>query len=197
MKKKIALVLVAVVLVAALAVGGTLAWLTAEADALENKFTVGSITLGLSEETGKDYHIIPGATIDKDPTVAVAKGSEKCYVYAEVENGLGSSATLNIKSADWEKIGEEPTTNTAVYRYIGNLATNNVVDAKSASVELPLFTKVKIDDGITDLSSLNETTITVDAFAHQSEGTEGVDMLATADAAACEYFKVTPTTTTP
>ena len=80
-----------------LAVGsifGTVAYLQDTAKVV-NTFTVGNVHLKLDEalvnekgepqgdertETGNAYHLIPGETYTKDPTVTVLKGSEKSYV---------------------------------------------------------------------------------------------------------------------
>lgn len=92
--KALLLSLCAVLLVAATAFG-TLAYLT-DTEAVENTFTVGSVGLKLDEadvktdgsyETTHDsrvqaneYHLLPGHTYYKDPTVTVDAGSEAAYV---------------------------------------------------------------------------------------------------------------------
>lgn len=96
------LVMCAVFLVA-VSVLGTLAYLTAQ-DTVTNTFTVGSVGLKLDEadvktdgsyETNHDdrvkaneYHLLPGHTYYKDPTVTVEAGSEDAYVrmIVKVEN---------------------------------------------------------------------------------------------------------------
>ena len=92
--KALLLTLCAVLLVAATAFG-TLAYLT-DTEAVKNTFTVGSVGLSLNEadvkpdgsyETNHDsrvqaneYHLLPGHTYIKDPTVTVDAGSEAAYV---------------------------------------------------------------------------------------------------------------------
>ena len=88
MKKRTLTILIAVVLVVACAVGGTLAWLTAQTQEVTNTFTVGNIDITLTE-TGaidtdndefvdsKSYSMVPGTVLDKDPKITVAGGSEK------------------------------------------------------------------------------------------------------------------------
>ena len=70
--------MLALVLVIGCAVGGTVAWLTAQTGPVVNTFTYGNINITLSETTGEDYKIIPGVDIEKDPTVTVKKDSEAC-----------------------------------------------------------------------------------------------------------------------
>ena len=74
---KAAALILALVLVVGCVVGGTLAWLTAESDAVTNTFTTSGITVTLEETTGNEYKMIPGYTIHKDPKATVVPGSEE------------------------------------------------------------------------------------------------------------------------
>lgn len=92
--KALLLALCAVLLVAA-SVLGTLAYLTSQ-DQVTNTFTVGSVTITLDEAKVKEdgtyetdhnnrveenkYHLLPGHTYYKDPTVTVLNGSEESFV---------------------------------------------------------------------------------------------------------------------
>lgn len=77
--------LLALVLVFGCAVGGTFAWLTAKTDPVVNTFTYGDINIGLAENTGSDYKIVPGKDIRKDPEVTVKAGSEACWLFVKVD----------------------------------------------------------------------------------------------------------------
>ena len=81
-KKTLALVLALTLLVAGV-VGGTLAWLTDRTAEVMNTFTVGDINIGLTETT-TDYKMVPGNTITKDPTVTVKANSEACWLFVKV-----------------------------------------------------------------------------------------------------------------
>lgn len=81
-KKALALVLALTLLVAGV-VGGTLAWLTDQTAEVKNTFTVGDINIGLTETTA-DYKMVPGNTIAKDPTVTVKANSEACWLFVKV-----------------------------------------------------------------------------------------------------------------
>lgn len=198
MKKKLTLV-VSLLLVMALSIGGTLAYLTDKTDAIENTFTVGNVTIELTEtfntdtdgENGNDAwtgKIVPGATVDKDPTITVVEGSEKCYVYALIENNLVIDeevvATTNLVGTDWIAIGTSE--NKILYRY------KEIVDASAAKKELPVFTQVTYDGNLItaeNIASLNGAKIIVSAFAHQSDNIgEGTT---TADTAAAGWAVVT------
>ena len=94
MKKKLTL-LVAFVLVFALGVAGTFAYLTAKTDAVVNTFTVGKVgVLSLTETTGSntqgrggDHKIIPGVPTSKDPKVSYAADDtdEAVYVFVKID----------------------------------------------------------------------------------------------------------------
>lgn len=81
---KVFLSLLALVLVAGCAVGGTIAWLTATTEPVVNTFTYGKINIVLTETTGNAYKIIPGVNISKDPKVTVIGGSEACWLFVKV-----------------------------------------------------------------------------------------------------------------
>ena len=94
-KHKALLLSMCAVLLVAVSIFGTLAYLT-DKDTVTNTFTVGSVGLSLDEadvkpdgsyETNHDsrvqaneYHLLPGHTYYKDPTVTVDAGSEDAYV---------------------------------------------------------------------------------------------------------------------
>ncbi len=67
MKKIVATILAAVLLVA-ISVGTTLAYLT-DRDSEVNTFTIGDVSIDLKEEFEKDATLIPGVDIEKKPTI--------------------------------------------------------------------------------------------------------------------------------
>jgi len=193
MKKKILASVLACVLLIGVGVGGTLAWLADDTDTVTNTFVVGDINISLEESVESNFKIIPGGTDPKDPVLTVEEESELCYVYVCVENNVVLDgvvvATPNISGTDWVSIGTSGTK--TVYRYAGNKATDGVVDAYSAAVELDVFTEVSYSEDIEkgDIGTLANTTIVISGYAHQSENVD----LADADAAALEHFEI-PTT---
>ena len=188
MKKKLTMV-VSLLLVMALSIGGTLAYLTAESETITNTFTIGNIEISLAETTGTTYTVVPGATVDKNPTVTVKKGSEACWLYACVENNVqvtveGKQVTvaeLNI-GADWKEVATKD--NKTLYRYTEAAVAANA----DADQDFGIFTTVTFDgDKITAENRADITdadTIVVKAFAHQSAE---VGMTA-ADTAAKNHF---------
>lgn len=85
--------LLALVLVIGCVAGGTVAWLVAKTEPVVNTFTYGNIDIALAENTGKDYKIIPGTNIVKDPKVTVTAGSEACWLFVKVEE-VGAISTI-------------------------------------------------------------------------------------------------------
>lgn len=108
MKKKILVIVLCVAMLAIAIVGGTLAYFTDE-HAQTNTFTAGKVGIFLDEAKVKldvdstsdtfgdliadgttrttetqNYHLFPGMTVTKDPTITVDEGSEDAYVGAIV-----------------------------------------------------------------------------------------------------------------
>lgn len=191
MKKTLTIAL-SMVLVAAIAVTGTLAFLTDKSEVLTNTFTFGNTEVTIAEpkwdaalaENGVagDMKVVPGQTVAKDPTVTV-KGTEEVYVYAYVNNALAGHVTIGTIGSNWTPVDNL----TGLYRY------NTTVTPAAGGTELePLFNTVTISDEITqeELETSNPFTdgsITVQAYVHQAQelGDTPVD---TADAAAVAFF---------
>ena len=80
--KKILLTAVSVVLVAALAIAGTLAFFT-DRDAKTNVFTVGNVDITLNDDFVQGSQLIPGVDIKKDVTVTNT-GKNDAWVWVEI-----------------------------------------------------------------------------------------------------------------
>lgn len=89
-KKGLALVLALTLLVVGV-VAGTLAWLTAKSDTVVNTFTTSDIEVKLEETKGttvtggKEFKMIPGYELEKDPKAWVVAGSEDCYLFVKLD----------------------------------------------------------------------------------------------------------------
>lgn len=92
-------------LVAVLAVGATVAWLTAKTDTVTNTFTVGDINITLTEtgatDNAKSYDFVPGDTLEKDPKVTVVANSEACYLFVRVTDANNTATGLTGKVINW------------------------------------------------------------------------------------------------
>ena len=80
---KIAALIAAIVLVIGCTAGGTVAWLVSKPNAITNVFTVGNINATLTEEA-KEFKIVPGVNITKDPVATVKAKSEDCYLFVQL-----------------------------------------------------------------------------------------------------------------
>lgn len=80
---KIAALIAAIVLVIGCTAGGTVAWLVSKPAAITNVFTVGNINATLTE-TKKEFKIVPGVEIAKDPVATVTANSEDCYLFVQL-----------------------------------------------------------------------------------------------------------------
>jgi len=181
MKKSLITMLVALVLVAAVGVGATLAYLTDSTDAKINTFKVGDVDIDLTETADangtaatvtptkdgfKFENLQPGDVVNKKPVVTVAADSNDCYVFVKISNA--TSLTTDMIANDWVSVGD------GIYRY------KEVCEAGDV---LTVFTKVTVDTGIEEGDELGS--ITVKAAAIQSANidvatanTEAVGLLA-------------------
>ncbi len=106
MKRKLIIAL-ALCLALALGIGGTMAYLTAATTDVVNTFTIGNVALKLvetengAEVTEKNYKIVPGETVTKDPTVTVTTGSEPCWLFVKITEDLGALSQSNIDFFDY------------------------------------------------------------------------------------------------
>lgn len=180
MKKKSFIIATALVLACTFAIIGSFAWFTFKSSPVVNTFKAADgISGSLDETTDPDsYVIVPGATIAKDPTITITKGSPACYVYALVENELSAIATTDMDMAKWTLIAGDAAK--GLYKY------NTTLAATDADATAAVFANVTIDNSIdtATVASFNGKTITVTGYAHQATGVDA----ATADAAALAEF---------
>lgn len=116
MKKKVVAAIMSVALVAAVGIGGTLAYLSAQSEVVNNTFTVGTgyttydghtgiyidetdidnSTPNADRDTKNVYEeMVPGKTYTKDPRVHMVGGSIASYVFVKID-GLSELAEKHI-----------------------------------------------------------------------------------------------------
>lgn len=183
MKKKtkaLMLVLCAVLLVTA-SVLGTMAYLTST-DQVVNTFTVGKVAITLDEakvdpdgtavtpaERVKEnaYHLLPGHTYTKDPTVHVQANSEDSFIFVKVENGIanyeaGTTIAAQIAANGWTALNGVENVYYKTYT------------KRAESTDLPVFGSFTIADNANATDGWNnfsaETKVTVTAYAVQKSG---------------------------
>lgn len=134
MKKKTILVAaIAVMLVAALVVGGTLAYFTDKSDAKVNTFTVGNVAIDLKEPSWKEnesHTLLPGVSYAKDPTITVKEGSQDAYVFLKLDLNKYVSL-INLMGVDAYKnnIGGLEGDYPGFGAFVDKLAHNNTLRA--------------------------------------------------------------------
>lgn len=221
MKKatKALLVVLCVVLLVAGSVMATLAYLT-DTDKVVNTVTVGKvdITVDESEVTpdgkpvegadrveGNEYHLIPGQTYVKDPTMTVKQGSEDSFVrmlvtincLSELKAIFGDDFLPENYVSGWdraiwipESVTEDASANTATYEF----RYYKTVDASEATEDIvlePLFTGFTLPGVVTgeELETISDLEIIAVGNAIQTLGFEADAATgATAEDAAWDAF---------
>lgn len=184
---------------------GTLAYLTSQ-DAVVNTFTVGQVDITLDETKvtpdgkpvdGADrvkensYHLVPGQTYIKDPTLTVVKNSEEAYVRMLVTvnclkelDGIFDTIDADIVTifnghnpANWiyktETRDADKNTITYEFRYKETVKPENdgdlVLDA--------LFDSITVPEAMTgtQLAAIANLTIRVEAHGIQAAGFADAD----------------------
>lgn len=179
--------LLSLVLLLGCSLGGTLAWLSDSTDPVINTFTVGDIKIELTE-TQREYKIVPGVNIAKDPKVTVKADSEACWLFVQVKednwpvfNGVRKA---DYQPADgWKPLDGE--NHPGVYYREVDAATAK----KGAAYGVLLNNEVTVSDTLTKAEINGITTepqLTFTAYAVQKEA---------ADNAAGAWEIANPTTT--
>ena len=106
-KKRTALisVILAVSLLLAAGAGVTVAYLVSQSLTLENTFTYGDVSITLEESPVKEYLLLPGAEITKDPTITVKGGSDACWLFFKAEPSSDFSKYMTYTPAEgWKAL---------------------------------------------------------------------------------------------
>ena len=191
MKKKIA-VAVSLLLVVALSIGGTIAWLT-DSETVTNTFTIGNVDITLTEtDTDLDtdqndktntYKFVPGKELAKDPKVTVTAGSEKCYVFVKIVENLPvkTGVTANFENYftysirnDWQPLKNGGTDVPGVYyQEVASSETATTLYVLTGGETANSNGQITVKDSVTKemVDNLNgNPTLTITAAAVQFEG---------------------------
>lgn len=175
-KKTLALVLALTLLVAGV-VGGTLAWLADQTAEVKNTFTVGDINIGLTETTA-DYKMVPGNTIAKDPTVTVKANSEACWLFVKVTESTDLKDFITYAIAEgWTAL---PGVDGVYYREVPASAADQTFSVLAGDA---VTVKIDVTRTMLETAKTDAPTLTFKAYAIQR------DHFATADAAWAEASK--------
>ena len=187
MNKKSILVLLCVFALVAASAFGTLAYLT-DTDDATNTFTVGKVAITLDEAdvktdgsldtekrvTENEYHLLPGHTYIKDPTIHVDADSKDCYLFVTVENGLADieapeTIAEQMARLGWKDVEGFP----GLYVYAGETGLDKT--AVSAGADIVVFEQFTIaGDNVTGatLDTYKDAEIVVTGYAVQMNGFE-------------------------
>ena len=180
--KKTLTVLLALVLVIAMSVAGTMAYLTST-DSVTNTFTVGNVTITLDETDvdkygvaipdvprtdANEYRLIPGHSYTKDPIIHVDSLSEDCYLFVKVVNGIKNyeAATTiadQMTAKDWKVVDADK----GIYVYAQGTADKTAVAAGS---NVTVFESFKIDGNAKLPADGTGLDVVVTAYAVQADG---------------------------
>ena len=195
-KKKGAILISALALIAVIVIGGTLAYFTDQDDA-KNVFTLGKVQGDLTEDT-KDYEvdtpgggthpvkpgtltedgisydkIVPGDWLSKEPRVSLTGDSEDAYV--RVRLSVPNSTKLNqeqvaeLITAKCLNFGEKWVVGVDGYIYYQEKLTR---DSSGKSQTDPVFTMVKIPEEWGNSTAEASFEITIQADLVQAENFE-------------------------
>lgn len=206
--KKSILLIVSLLLATTVSVFGTLAYLS-DSHTMVNTFTVGNVDIDLDEaevnpdgtvttnpdgtptgnriDDGNEYHLLPGCSYVKDPTVTVNAGSEESYVRMLVTlNKLQELKAIECLGGEnflpenfvsgWDRevwipysIVEDTENNTVTYEF-RYFETVDAVEAAEDIVLPALFTSIDVPGEITgeELATIADLEITVHGHAIQT-----------------------------
>lgn len=187
---KLVVLLLAVVLLIGGTAGGTLAWLIAKTNPIENTFSAANINITLTETPNADSDdegtendiwvgkMVPGTNIAKDPKVTVAANSEACWLFVKVSETGGAvtigTTTYSFKdfvaysmAAGWTAV---PNTTDVYYREVDAATakagvTYEVINSNQVSIPSTV-TKAMLDKA----TGNDAPSLTFTAYAVQKEG---------------------------
>ena len=170
-RSKALLLALCAVLLVAVSVLGTMAYLTSETQVITNTFTVGDINIELTETKpeSKQAKIIPGVDIEKDPKVTVKANSEACWLFVKVEQ-TGTFVTDRVTysvmtGADgWTALTDNPG---VYYREVGAVTSDTSFDILENNKVTVSDTLTKAD--VNNITAENQPKLTFTAYAVQKE----------------------------
>ena len=192
LRKLLTLVCCAVMLVC-VTVGATVAYLTSTAS-VTNTFSVGNVTITLDEQDVKTdgtvdtntrvnantYHLLPGHSYIKDPTVHVDDESEDAWLFVKVENGIADIETdyvVTTTNEDGEPVEnvkgtiEEQMTALGWTKVAGQTNVWAYKEIVNAEDDIIVFEGFKVD-GSKDVANYTSAQVKITAYAVQADGFE-------------------------
>ena len=186
------LTLCCALLLVAAGVFGTLAYLTGT-DTVDNTFTVGNVKITLDEAKvttdgtpvegadrvkANEYHLLPGHTYTKDPTVTVKANSEACWLFVKVTESTDLKDFITYAIAEgWTALSG---VDGVYYREVPASAADQTFSVLAGDA---VTVKSDVTRTMLETAKTDAPTLTFQAYAIQK------DHFATADAAWAEVSK--------
>ena len=186
------LTLCCALLLVAAGVFGTLAYLTGT-DTVNNTFTVGNVKITLDEAKvttdgtpvegadrvkANEYHLLPGHTYTKDPTVTVKANSEACWLFVQVTKSENLDTFITYAIAEgWTALSG---VDGVYYREVPASAADQTFSVLAGDA---VTVKSDVTRTMLETAKTDAPTLTFQAYAIQR------DHFATADAAWAEVSK--------
>lgn len=164
--KNVAILAVAMLLICAISVGGTIAYFMSQSVVVENTFIAAKFGNPAVTETTSDYTAIPGVDIKKNPRVKYTPGTNttdaqaEAYLYLTIELKGGWKTSDNtvftntISSDAADKL--QFTLVTANWKYIGKTAGGVLVYVHQVSSK-----EVKLSGSKSNITVIKDDTVTV------------------------------------
>lgn len=191
-RSKALLLALCAVLLVAVSVLGTMAYLTSKTQVITNTFTVGDINIALTETKpeSKPAKIIPGVDIEKDPKVTVKKDSEACWLFVKVEQTgtfVKDKVTYSVMTGagGWTAL---PDVDGVYYREVGAVTADTdfyvLKGNETYKYGVVIVSDELTKDEVDTITDGNQPKLTFTAYAVQQEGI---------DTATAAWAKVNPT----
>ena len=188
--RKPLLVICCMMVLIAVSVGATLAYFT-DSDSVANTFTVGKVGLSLDEtKTGADgvpvdpaektqgnqYHLVPGKTYTKDPTIHVDADSEDSWIFVKVENGIAPiegtpTIATQIAANGWNPL--EGVDNVYYMAYAKGQTDKDLEVFASFTLKGDGLVNGTAGEGKVSIDNFANATVKITAYAVQMPGFEG------------------------
>ena len=170
---KIAALIAAIVLVIGCTAGGTVAWLVSKPAPIVNVFTVGNINATLTE-TKREFKIVPGVDIVKDPVATVKANSEDCYLFVQLTEANWPAFTFTEAGSTARKVeytvadGWTKLENGVYYRVVAKKDTDQHFDVLKGNRVTVSNTLTK--ENADAIQKAGTPKLTVAVYAVQKEG---------------------------
>lgn len=196
-KKNLLMMALSLCMVAVIAVGGTLAYLTASDGALKNTFTFAnniSVDLyetigGVTEQSGHDFtNVVPGVAIDKDVNFKVTDTTVKTVVFVKIE---AKPVVESGKTSVPMKLSE---VGTELHPYNNSVDANGygeyyaIVNVEDINKEKDIFAKVTAPtDANSTANVLSNIVISISAVQYDGLANVNYSTASEADIVAVAY----------